>query len=127
MTDLLVSEERVTPAAGLDSLSSVELRTALEAAIGASLPVTLMFDYPTIDALSEHLISQFSPAPQQAAQTSPGLWSPETQQMPSLVAVRSVADSLPGQHSGESEPVSGTWAVDSINVIPLSRCAWLGA
>jgi acyl carrier protein len=41
---------------GLDSLLSVELRNTLSSAIGQSLPATLLFDYPTIDALTDFLL-----------------------------------------------------------------------
>ena len=40
---------------GLDSLMAVELRNALVAAIAAPLPVTLLFDFPTVAGLCEHL------------------------------------------------------------------------
>ena len=41
---------------GLDLLLSVELRNTLSSAIGQPLPATLLFDYPTIDALTDFLL-----------------------------------------------------------------------
>jgi hypothetical protein len=41
---------------GLDSLMAVELRNALARSIGEPLPATLLFDYPSIDALTAFLV-----------------------------------------------------------------------
>jgi acyl carrier protein len=42
---------------GLDSLMAVELRNLLGKSVGQSLPATLTFDHPTVEALVEHLAS----------------------------------------------------------------------
>jgi acyl transferase domain-containing protein/NADPH:quinone reductase-like Zn-dependent oxidoreductase len=61
---------------GLDSLLSVELRNTLATALAAPLPATLLFDHPTVDALTDHLLAavlapEEDPAPAVAA--APGL------------------------------------------------------
>jgi acyl carrier protein len=54
---------------GLDSLMAVQLRNVLEAGLGLPgvVPATLMFDYPTIEAiaafLSQHLFAVSNPPP----------------------------------------------------------------
>jgi acyl transferase domain-containing protein/threonine dehydrogenase-like Zn-dependent dehydrogenase/acyl carrier protein len=45
---------------GLDSLMAVELRNALARAFGEALPVTLLFDHPTLQALAQHLSQRFA-------------------------------------------------------------------
>jgi NADPH:quinone reductase-like Zn-dependent oxidoreductase/acyl carrier protein len=57
---------------GLDSLMAVELRNALTRSIGQPLPATLLFDYPTLDALTDHLMRSLGlESPPAACDSSP--------------------------------------------------------
>jgi acyl transferase domain-containing protein/acyl carrier protein len=46
---------------GLDSLLAVELRNTLSAALSQPLPATLLFEYPTLDALTDFLLAALRP------------------------------------------------------------------
>ena len=48
---------------GLDSLMAVELRNSLATSLGRAMPATLLFDYPTVAALSRYLEQELLGAP----------------------------------------------------------------
>jgi len=63
---------------GMDSLMAVQLRNGLSRALQLprALPSTLMFDYPTIDAIASHLLQRLNPAAPPAPATPATAVSP---------------------------------------------------
>ena len=120
-----VSANEPLMAAGLDSLGAVELKNALEGRMGLQLPGTLIFDYPTIEALTEHLQTQL-PESESVDETSStsvvdlvpatdlGLLSGHHSSTVLTLAGLSTRSATPGA-------ILSTSGVDAITPVPLER------
>jgi acyl carrier protein len=78
---------------GLDSLMALELRNRLEASLGLTLPVTMVFGYPTVTALAAHLMTRLQ-IPVAVGPESPPLTQPAAQppQAPALERISQLSD-----------------------------------
>jgi acyl transferase domain-containing protein/acyl carrier protein len=92
---------------GMDSLTALEFRNRLEADLETALPATLAFDYPSLEALGNHLAESLLPAA-----IKPEVRQPETgiSDYASELAALSTEDlaSLLSNVLGNDEPVAQT-------------------
>jgi acyl carrier protein len=133
-----VDPQQPLMAAGLDSLSSVELRNSLEAKLGVELPTTLVFDYPSIAALAGFLATKVQPGsvgspPSEGSQSDAASYASEasysmdeeeavhalvrSQREPTrdVVAVTGMVVRAP------ADAFAGIQGLDAVQMVPASR------
>jgi len=129
----VIGHDEPLMAAGLDSLGTVELRNTLESKLGLQLPATLVFDYPTVNALADLLYPKLAVATAAAAveQQLEVIHSHETASLPATT-LRLV----PHQGAGNGpalvamtamvirssqDAISSIPGTDAVRLIPLGR------
>ncbi|MBX2796484.1 MAG: SDR family NAD(P)-dependent oxidoreductase, partial [Myxococcales bacterium] len=108
---------------GLDSLMAVELRNALVEAFGVSLPSTVVFDHPSVQALADVVVAELQQVPEE----------PETPSLPVAAASSSSDDdeavaivAMACRYPGGVDSPEALWRlcmdrVDAITEIPPDR------
>ena len=92
---------------GLDSLAAVEFRNRLSNELqGIKLPNTLIFDYPTVAAISNYAVAQLGPATAALGPVSGGSFVASG----AFASVMGLAASLPGRRD------DGFW--EDLHVLP---------
>jgi len=113
---------------GFDSLTAVELRNRLGAATELRLASTVVFDYPTVQALAEHLLDQLGLTDDDAARTAtvavPATGAP-------LDTDPIVIVGMACRYAGDIDSPRALWdfvaaGSDGVGPVPTDR-GWVGA
>jgi acyl transferase domain-containing protein/NADPH:quinone reductase-like Zn-dependent oxidoreductase/acyl carrier protein len=112
----VIERDRALSEIGFDSLTAVELRNRLNAATGLRLPATLIFDYPTPQALADYLHTSLTGDMATAAVPASAAPSDEP------IAIVGMSCRFPG---GAHDP-EGLWdllaaGADAISDVPADR------
>jgi acyl carrier protein len=109
-------------AAGLDSLGAVELRNALQGRLGLELPSTLVFDYPSVNAMAGYIAGKLQPlAAPTALVPVPAALRGGTLGAADGPGARALAVCSLVTRSPQRALRRGLAAVDAARVVPLGR------
>lgn len=111
-----VGHEEPLMAAGLDSLGAVELRNGLESQLGLELPSTLVFDYPTINSITDYIRDNLISEDTDVVQVTDVVADvANIDSSDELIRVSCLSQRLPMSYQEQN------YAVDCISMIPTSR------
>jgi malonyl CoA-acyl carrier protein transacylase len=106
---------------GLDSLMAVELRNMLGGLVGQTLSATLLFDYPSLEAIAGYLEREVLAFPEEAAADEPTKPTDTIYSAREPIAVIGLGCRLPGAESPEAFWTLLHEGVDAITEVPASR------
>ena len=122
--------------AGIDSLSMMELGRAIETDVGVSLPTTIAFDHPTVEAIAAFIADELESRGKevslsgfnaQIVQTKQQLGTASNNQLfADLAAVTGFGLRFPGIDGKDCTTAMEFWCLvssggDSISVVPIDR------
>eukprot|EP00884_Botryococcus_braunii_P010940 jgi/Botrbrau1/19848/Bobra.0124s0084.1 len=107
-----VSDDQPLMEAGLDSLGAVELRNAISNAYRIHLPATILFDYPTLAALTGKIIELVDPV------KTPEL--PQDKSTSLTAMIRTAVSNLLGRDIEDTEPLMEA-GLDSLASVELQN------
>ena len=102
--------------AGLNSAAAVQLVALLEAATGLELPGTLVFDYPTIAEITDHLLSS---QPESEASPSQGNTTPPLQGNLAPSRAAAVDGSTPAAAAAAAATAAAAAAVGQTDILTV--------